>query len=120
MSVLHCPLLRIFRSADGDSDRAEGLREHSLVHAARTRDGVRRLGHVVSVRPKTSAITCGPTTCAYLRDRPQICRDYTTDKCEYDNDGVYDQLFETPDQIQEYADALLPPAETWEFSPRAP
>ena len=48
--------------------------------------------------------------CGIYETRPQICRDYSTDKCEYDNDGVYDQFFETPDQIQEYADAILPPS----------
>lgn len=56
--------------------------------------------------------------CEHLRDdhmcgtyetRPQICRDYTTDDCEYDNDACYDKLFETADQIWEYAEAVLPP-----------
>lgn len=56
------------------------------------------------------------TTCKHLRDdnlcgiyetRPQICRDYTTDNCEYEDDWVYDQYFETPEQIQEYMEAVL-------------
>ena len=47
--------------------------------------------------------------CGIYQDRPQICRDYTTDNCEYDDDAVYDQFFETPEQIQEYAEAILPP-----------
>ncbi|MFM7833291.1 MAG: hypothetical protein ACKPJD_15985 [Planctomycetaceae bacterium] len=34
---------------------------------------------------------------------------YTTDECEYDNDGVYDQFFETAEQLWEYAQAVLPP-----------
>jgi Fe-S-cluster containining protein len=46
--------------------------------------------------------------CGAYETRPQICRDYTTDSCEYDNDGVYDQLFETPEQLWEYAHAILP------------
>ena len=46
--------------------------------------------------------------CGTYETRPQICRDYTTDNCEYDNDGVYDQLFETPEQLWEYAHAVLP------------
>ena len=46
--------------------------------------------------------------CGAYHTRPQICRDYTTDSCEYDNDGVYDQLFETPEQLWEYAHAILP------------
>lgn len=47
--------------------------------------------------------------CGNYEDRPQICRTYTTDECEYDNDGTYDRLFETPEQIWEYAHAVLPP-----------
>ena len=34
---------------------------------------------------------------------------YTTKDCEYDFDSHYDKLFETPEQIQEYAEAMLPP-----------
>lgn len=58
-----------------------------------------------------------PGDCKHLQDdnmcgtyhtRPQICRDYTTDSCEYDNEGVYDQFFETPEQLWEYAHAILP------------
>ena len=56
------------------------------------------------------------TTCRHLRDdqlcgiyetRPQICRDYTTDACEYEDDWVYDHYWETPEQIEEYAEAVL-------------
>ena len=45
--------------------------------------------------------------CGIYETRPQICRDYTTDNCEYDDDGVYDRYFETPEQIAEYAEAVL-------------
>jgi len=57
------------------------------------------------------------TTCKHLQDdyrcgiyetRPQICRDYTTDACEYDDDWCYDKYFETPEQIWEYAEATTP------------
>jgi Fe-S-cluster containining protein len=57
------------------------------------------------------------TKCKHLRDdnlcgiyetRPQVCRDYSTDKCEYEDDWVYDHYFETAEQIQEYAEAVLP------------
>lgn len=60
------------------------------------------------------------TTCKHLQDdnrcgiyatRPQICRDYTTDNCEFDDDWVYEQYFETPEQITEYADARFGPVE---------
>lgn len=47
--------------------------------------------------------------CGAYDTRPGICRTYTTDECEYDNDAAYDQLFETPEQIWQYADAVLPP-----------
>ncbi|WP_233198870.1 MULTISPECIES: YkgJ family cysteine cluster protein [Pirellulaceae] len=57
------------------------------------------------------------TTCKHLQDdhrcgiyetRPQICRDYTTDACEYDDDWCYEKYFETPEQIWEYAEATTP------------
>lgn len=47
--------------------------------------------------------------CGIYEDRPQICRAYTTDECEYDDDTCYDQFFETAEQIWEYAEAILPP-----------
>ena len=61
--------------------------------------------------------TCWSTPpCKHLRDdnlcgiydtRPQICREYTTDACEYDDDWTYERYFETPEQIHEYAEAVL-------------
>ncbi|MCY2973450.1 MAG: YkgJ family cysteine cluster protein [Planctomycetota bacterium] len=59
------------------------------------------------------------TTCKHLQNdhrcgiyetRPQICRDYTTAKCEYDDDSVYDKYFETAEQIAEYTEALFAPS----------
>ncbi|MDA1017025.1 MAG: YkgJ family cysteine cluster protein [Planctomycetota bacterium] len=47
--------------------------------------------------------------CGIYHDRPQICRNYTTENCEYDDDSCYDKLFEAPEQIWEYAHAVLPP-----------
>lgn len=47
--------------------------------------------------------------CSAYETRPGICRKYSTDDCEYDNDAVYDQLFESPEQVWEYAEAVLPP-----------
>jgi uncharacterized protein len=46
--------------------------------------------------------------CGIYLNRPKICRDYTTDNCEYDGDWLFDKLFETPEQIWEYAEAVLP------------
>ena len=54
------------------------------------------------------------TTCKHLRDdnrcgvyetRPQICRDYTTKDCEYDDGYTFDRYFETSEQIHDYAEA---------------
>ena len=47
--------------------------------------------------------------CGAYETRPQICRDYTTDKCEYEDDWVYDHYFETHEQVLEYAEAVLGP-----------
>ncbi len=47
--------------------------------------------------------------CGIYLNRPKICRDYSTDECEYDSPWGFDKLFETPEQIWEYAEAVLPP-----------
>lgn len=61
---------------------------------------------------------CVHTVCKHLQDdhrcgiyetRPQICREYTTKDCEYEDDWVYDQYFETAEQVEEYMDAVLGP-----------
>jgi Fe-S-cluster containining protein len=66
------------------------------------------------------------TTCRHLQadqrcgiydQRPQICRDYTTDECEYDDDFTYEQYFETPEQIAEYTNARFNTPDTFR-SPR--
>ena len=47
--------------------------------------------------------------CRIYHDRPKICREYTADECEYDDDWIFERLFETAEQVGEYADAILPP-----------
>jgi len=47
--------------------------------------------------------------CRIYLNRPKICREYTTANCEYDDEWSFDKLFETPEQIWEYAEAILPP-----------
>lgn len=47
--------------------------------------------------------------CGIYDTRPQICRDYTTTDCEYDDDWCYDHYWETPEQVEEYAEAVLGP-----------
>ena len=46
--------------------------------------------------------------CGIYHTRPQICRDYSTDNCEYDDTWTYEQYFELPEQITEYVEATLP------------
>ena len=54
------------------------------------------------------------TTCKHLQKdhrcgiyytRPQICRDYSTDNCEFDEDAVYEMYFETAEQVADYTEA---------------
>ena len=56
------------------------------------------------------------TTCRHLQDdnrcgiyetRPQVCRDYTTKECEYEDDWTYDFYLERPEQVAEYIEAVL-------------
>ncbi len=47
--------------------------------------------------------------CGIYHDRPKVCREYTTENCEYDSDWKVDKLFESPEQLWEYAEAVLPP-----------
>jgi Fe-S-cluster containining protein len=46
--------------------------------------------------------------CGIYETRPQICRDYTTKECEYEDDWTYDFYLETADQVAEYTEAILP------------
>jgi Fe-S-cluster containining protein len=45
--------------------------------------------------------------CQIYETRPQICRDYTIDSCEYEDDWTYEKYFETAEQVEEYAEAVL-------------
>jgi Fe-S-cluster containining protein len=47
--------------------------------------------------------------CAIYLNRPKVCREYSPDECEYDADWSFDKVFETPEQLWEYAEAVLPP-----------
>ncbi len=51
----------------------------------------------------------GDYRCGIYLNRPKICREYTTVDCEYDGQWIFERLFESPEQIWEYAEALLPP-----------
>ncbi len=43
--------------------------------------------------------------CGIYYTRPQICRDYSTKNCEFDEDAVYEMYFETAEQVAEYSEA---------------
>ena len=58
--------------------------------------------------------------CGIYETRPEICREYSTDNCEYDDDAVYDMFFETPEQIWEYTQARFPQAAPRKFSTAMP
>lgn len=45
--------------------------------------------------------------CGIYETRPQICRDYTTKDCEYEDTWTYDRYFETPEQVGDYTDAMF-------------
>ncbi len=46
--------------------------------------------------------------CGIYDTRPQICREYSVEGCEYEDDWTYEHYFETPEQVDEYAEAVLP------------
>ncbi len=45
--------------------------------------------------------------CGIYHTRPQICRDYSTDNCEYEDTWTYEKYFESPEQVAEYLEATL-------------
>ncbi|MDZ4818817.1 MAG: YkgJ family cysteine cluster protein [Planctomycetota bacterium] len=58
--------------------------------------------------------------CGIYTTRPPICREYTTDNCEYEDDWVYDQYFETAEQVVEFVEATLGSLEGNIRSPKPP
>lgn len=48
--------------------------------------------------------------CGIYETRPQICRDYSTKNCEYEEGTVYDRYFETPEQMAELMEAMIEPS----------
>ncbi|MFO0870219.1 MAG: YkgJ family cysteine cluster protein [Pirellulales bacterium] len=59
--------------------------------------------------------------CGIYETRPQICREYSTKDCEFDDAWLYEQYFETPEQLEEYVEAITPrPAGQSIRSPRPP
>jgi Fe-S-cluster containining protein len=69
------------------------------------------------------------TTCRHLQEdnrcgiyetRPQVCRDYSTKDCEYEDDWTYDFYLERPEQVAEYTEAVLQEKGHSIRSPRPP
>ena len=58
--------------------------------------------------------------CGIYDTRPEICREYSTNNCEYEDDWTYDQYFETAEQVYEYAEATLPRRKGQTFRSREP
>lgn len=58
--------------------------------------------------------------CKIYLSRPKICREYTTAECEYDEDWLFEKVFETPEQLWEYAEAVLPPRRSRPRKPSGP
>ena len=46
--------------------------------------------------------------CGIYHQRPQICREYDTKDCEYEDNWTYDRYWEVAEQIAEYSEAVLP------------
>lgn len=45
--------------------------------------------------------------CGIYEIRPEICREYSADNCEYDDDTTYEKYFETAEQVAEYVEATV-------------
>jgi Fe-S-cluster containining protein len=59
--------------------------------------------------------------CGIYETRPRVCREYSTSNCEYEDKWTYERYFETAEQVQEYAEAVLGPADGQSYrSPKPP
>ncbi len=58
--------------------------------------------------------------CGIYHTRPQVCREYSTDTCEYEDNWVYDHYFETSEQVEDYMEAVLGPTDGDIRSPKPP
>ena len=45
--------------------------------------------------------------CGIYDTRPQVCRDYSTKDCEYEDDWTYEFYLERPEQVGEYTEAVV-------------
>ncbi len=45
--------------------------------------------------------------CGIYETRPEICREYTTKNCEYEENWTYEFYLETAEQVYEYTEAVM-------------
>lgn len=45
--------------------------------------------------------------CSAYDTRPNICREYSTKDCEYEDEWTYDRYFEISEQVEEYSEAIF-------------
>ena len=45
--------------------------------------------------------------CGIYETRPNVCREYSTKDCEFEDDWTYEFYLETPEQAAEYMEAVL-------------
>ncbi len=59
--------------------------------------------------------------CGIYETRPEICREYSTDNCEWEDKYVYDRYFEDAQQVAEFSEAMFPSDDPDAFrSPKPP
>ena len=110
LRVLCGQVLPLLRPADRHADDLEGFRLRSAGScctiaprcSARTARGI-----FWSIRRASTSVA--DHRCAIYATRPQICRDYSTHDASIGDDWVYDHYLETPEQVEEYAEAVLGP-----------
>ena len=111
LQPLHGQVLPLLRAADRQAEDLGRFRLHPLVLAARRASIFTEEGCWYLLVHNRCKHLRDDQLCDIYETRPQICRDYTTDDCEYDDEWVYDHYWETPEQIEEYAEAVLGPRE---------
>jgi Fe-S-cluster containining protein len=86
---------------DFDSMRWYLAHEHTLIY-------YEKKSWYLMVKTRCKYLT-PENRCGIYVNRPRICREYSTADCEYDSEWEFEKVFETPEQIWEYAEAILPP-----------
>jgi Fe-S-cluster containining protein len=58
--------------------------------------------------------------CGIYETRPNVCREYSTRDCEYEDNWTYERYLEAPQQVEEYCEAVLQAKGQDIRSPRPP